>query len=569
MERREAADAAENPFQPTLPPPPGPAVAAIAARSVSQARQLSALGPRRTLILEADDLGLLYAFNAGIREAHCSGTLTSTCIRANGIAYRHAIEEVLPACPGLGVGIHLCLNEAAPVAAREQVPLLLSRDGNLRTGFAWLLIVARRTAGQDQIEREFRAQIERLLADGVRPDHLNSHQHVHMIPKIFRIACRLAREYGIPAVRIARELPNAARGARRRLQPLANTNYVKYHLLNHYARRDERYARRHRLFTTDYFIGVSYTGHMALATIRAGLAAVPYGSVEALLHPAIGPDPRDRDYPTPGLYQYVCAPQRRNELRSLCSPTLPDYLRRGGWAIAGFGEWVREQERNMPPSSTPDVPSQVREACDRVDTPGPLWVSAAHSDSRAFAQLALAQSQPGERVLDVGTGTGVIAICLAKFGRTVTAVDISRAAVRTASRNARRSGVSFHCHQSDLLATVNDRFDLIAFNPPYNFRPDSFATNVAKNLLRRIPWVRSRSGLAMPRGVLKFHQKLIERLIQQAPARLKPGGRVLIHAYESEVPGLAVVLPRGASVELLRHAGFTNQTVGMLIRLPT
>ena len=75
--------------------------------------------------------------------------------------------------------------------------------------------------------------------------------------------------------------------------------------------------------------GVSYTGHMALATIRAGLAAIPYGSVEILLHPAIGPDPRDREYPTPALYQYVCAPQRRDVARMLTEFHLPVSRDRG------------------------------------------------------------------------------------------------------------------------------------------------------------------------------------------------------------------------------------------------
>jgi methylase of polypeptide subunit release factors len=121
--------------------------------------------------------------------------------------------------------------------------------------------------------------------------------------------------------------------------------------------------------------------------------------------------------------------------------------------------------------------------------------------------------------------------------------------------------------QSDLLASVPGKFDLMVFNPPYGFGPDSFLTAVAKNLLRRVPLVRRRSGLAMPRRVLKFHQELIERLIRQSPGALNPGGRVLIHAYESEVPALQAVLPEGATVETLRHAAFSNQTVGMLIRL--
>ncbi|MBI5864839.1 MAG: ChbG/HpnK family deacetylase [Planctomycetes bacterium] len=519
-------------------------------------------------MLEADDLGLLHAFNEGIREAFQRGSLTSTCLRANGFAFQHAINEVLPSCKGLTVGVHLCLNEAKPVADAAAVTPLLDRLGRLRSGYVWLISLSRKPNGMLAIERELRAQIEKVLAVGVSIDHLNSHQHVHMIPPIFECVCRLAAEYGVPAVRLSRELPHSPIGLRRRVQPLTNANFAKHHLLNYYARQNERYARSHGLPVTDYFLGVRYTGVMSVSTIRAGLAAVPYGSVELLLHPAIGPDPRDANCPLEDLRRYVAASRRAGELRALCSDRLADFLRSEGWTPTTFGAWAKRQREIMPRETTPEIRSEVRTICEAVRPGGPLWVSAAHDDSRAFAQLALEQSKPGERVLDVGTGTGVIAICLARADRKVSATDISAAAVRTARANAGRAGVAFDCRRSDLLADVRERFDLIVFNPPYGFGPDNFFTAVAKNLLRRVPLVRKKSGLAMPRRVLKFHQELIERLIRQAPERLGPGGRILIHAYESEVPGLQAVLPEGATVELLHHAAFANQTVGMLIRLP-
>jgi release factor glutamine methyltransferase len=79
---------------------------------------------------------------------------------------------------------------------------------------------------------------------------------------------------------------------------------------------------------------------------------------------------------------------------------------------------------------------------------------------------------PGLHVLDIGTGSGCIAVALARHLREaeVTAVDISEAALATAQRNARRNGVAIRFEKADILTITESplpSFDLIASNPPY------------------------------------------------------------------------------------------------------
>lgn len=74
---------------------------------------------------------------------------------------------------------------------------------------------------------------------------------------------------------------------------------------------------------------------------------------------------------------------------------------------------------------------------------------------------------PGETVLDMGTGSGILAISAALHGGIVTAVDISDSALEWARRNAERNNVEIHTIKSCLFERVKGTFDVILFNPPY------------------------------------------------------------------------------------------------------
>ena len=74
----------------------------------------------------------------------------------------------------------------------------------------------------------------------------------------------------------------------------------------------------------------------------------------------------------------------------------------------------------------------------------------------------------GRTVLDVGCGSGVLALAAARAGAAVTAVDINPAAVQATSANAADNGLTIEVLLSDLFAAVaGRRFDVVAVNPPY------------------------------------------------------------------------------------------------------
>jgi len=119
-------------------------------------------------------------------------------------------------------------------------------------------------------------------------------------------------------------------------------------------------------------------------------------------------------------------------------------------------------------------------------------------------------------VADICTGSGCVAVALAheRPAWTVLATDISAAALAVARRNAQRHGVDRHVlfAQADLLDRVQGPFDLIVANPPYVRAGDRRGLQ---------PEVREEPEVALfagPEGL-----DVIERFVDQAPSRLKPG----------------------------------------------
>jgi release factor glutamine methyltransferase len=123
-------------------------------------------------------------------------------------------------------------------------------------------------------------------------------------------------------------------------------------------------------------------------------------------------------------------------------------------------------------------------------------------------------------IADVGTGSGIIAVCAAKHlpGCRVTAIDTSPAALDVAKSNAQKHGVADQIEfvHSDLFAEVapEKKFDFILSNPPY------VATNELNSLAPDVRNFEPHSALiAGPHGT-----EVIERLIPQSAERLNPGG---------------------------------------------
>ncbi len=156
-----------------------------------------------------------------------------------------------------------------------------------------------------------------------------------------------------------------------------------------------------------------------------------------------------------------------------------------------------------------------------------LAVCAEHAPVHAQAQKGEKgeKGEKGVRIVDVGTGSGAIALALGSElpKAQLLGVDISHDALKIAEENAQSAALSNVAFMhSDLLESVQGRFDLIVSNPPYIGEQEPHLQEGDLRFEPALALVAAQEGMA-----------IIERLVEQALPRLVEGGRLLIeHGYE-------------------------------------
>lgn len=153
-------------------------------------------------------------------------------------------------------------------------------------------------------------------------------------------------------------------------------------------------------------------------------------------------------------------------------------------------------------------------------------------DSFMLAEAVSGEVQGGERVLDLGTGTGIVALAAAARGAEVTACDVSEKALLCAEKNARLNGLVIRTVQGSLFDTLHASFELIVFKPPYlpedEEEPEDELT---------LAWNGGRGG-----------REVLDGFLREVKAYLAPQGRVLF--VQSSLND------EQRSIEQLKHGGF-------------
>lgn len=144
-------------------------------------------------------------------------------------------------------------------------------------------------------------------------------------------------------------------------------------------------------------------------------------------------------------------------------------------------------------------------------------------ETETLVEAALTRAHPGARVLDLGTGSGAIAIALARSqALDVLAVDASAAALEVARKNAARLDAAVTFVTSDWFSGVTGLFDLIVANPPYVAELDPHLPDLV--------FEPDSALVSGPEGL-----DALRRIVGEAPGHLESGGWLLVeHGYDQK-----------------------------------
>lgn len=237
----------------------------------------------KRLIINADDFGLAPGVNRAIVELGQAGALSSTTLMATAAYFSPAVHMAFEQ-PRLAVGCHVVLVDGSPCLHPSEVPTLL--DPKTGSSFrvsagGFLADVVRGRVREQEIEAEAMAQIRRIQSGGLTVSHIDSHKHVHALPRVLAPLLRAARHCGVRCVRNPFEPWWSLRATR----PVSGLRRMQVHAMRTQHRAFSRLISEHAMTSADGSIGLLATGILDDSVLRSLLQAMPDGTWELVCHP--------------------------------------------------------------------------------------------------------------------------------------------------------------------------------------------------------------------------------------------------------------------------------------------
>jgi len=265
----------------------------------------------RTVVVNADDLGIDPRRDAGILELLEAGAVTQASLLVRGPSAREAAKRA----SGYAIGLHLDLTETDACAPTDAIATLLDAYGK-KLGKHGLRATADRV-DLAELARETLAQIAAFEAlMGMKPSHVDGHQHVHVVPRFVETLARVFRDAGVRTTRIPE-------------QGMSEDAPEFYKQVSEHAAAARAIYARHGIASTDSFVGLDLMGDASDGGRLRDAVSEARGSVEVMVHPG---------YVGSGWDDFNESPAREHELRVLRDRPFRDLE---GVTLATFADVAR------------------------------------------------------------------------------------------------------------------------------------------------------------------------------------------------------------------------------------
>ncbi len=241
-----------------------------------------------------DDIGLTPKVTQRILSAWREGLISSFSIIANGLEPSQ-VKNGLHKSSNIDarIAVHLNLTDGKAISSHNKQ--FVSETGYFNGSFFGLLITWLKSSADDKasllnaIEEEWRAQIE-IVKDlsGTREVAvIDGHTHIHMLPFLFPIAARLAKEFGIPEIRVSDEIFYLSSTIKHNLSRIFIINVLKHVVLRICSIKAKKVCRQYQLAYQQKMLGILHSGNMTAAAARSGIERAKksgIASLEVLFH---------------------------------------------------------------------------------------------------------------------------------------------------------------------------------------------------------------------------------------------------------------------------------------------
>jgi hopanoid biosynthesis associated protein HpnK len=241
----------------------------------------------KKLIVNADDFGLDENINNGIIKGFKEGFITSTSIMPNAPFFNRAVE-LAKENPKLGIGIHLTLvGGLKPLKELAKVKTLVNSSGFFYSDYIFFIkqyLLGR--INKKEIKEELEEQIKTVLDKNLNVTHVDSHQHLHVLPGITEIVVDLCQKYNIKQIR----LPLESMAINDDKSGFDLKRQVGKSGLNICSLLAKRIFAKNNLLYPDNFFGMSAGGNLNSKNIAGFLKVAKNGTNEIMTHPGFNND---------------------------------------------------------------------------------------------------------------------------------------------------------------------------------------------------------------------------------------------------------------------------------------